>query len=142
MKRNRWAYDAVEEAGKGRCLREGRMQLLVACLIYLKQNPSGSYIMSVHAPISLLVLNLWLKPQPRPEYVRPGDLGEIRSCLCFVRSSPCVQNSHMHDHLYQPRLLNSTRSKRRLQRLSHARRRLVQRGSFLLIPAPEYGPAS
>ena len=41
VKRNRWAYDAVKEAGKGRCLREGRMQLLVACLIYLKQIRRG-----------------------------------------------------------------------------------------------------
>ncbi|CAE7816215.1 bath-38 [Symbiodinium sp. CCMP2592] len=36
-KRNRWAYEAVEDAGKGRCLREGRMRTLVGCLVFLKR---------------------------------------------------------------------------------------------------------
>ena len=37
MKRNRWAYEAVEDAGKGRCLREGKMRTLVGCLVFLKR---------------------------------------------------------------------------------------------------------
>ena len=41
VKRNRWAYEAVEAAGKGRCLREGKIRLLVSCLIYLKSLRRG-----------------------------------------------------------------------------------------------------
>ena len=41
MKRNRWAYEAVEDAGKGRCLREGRMRTLVGCLVFLKKLRPG-----------------------------------------------------------------------------------------------------
>lgn len=41
VKRNRWAYEAVEAAGKGRCLREGKVRQLVACIVYLKSLRRG-----------------------------------------------------------------------------------------------------
>ena len=37
IKRNRWLYDSLEEAGKGRLLREGRLRMLVGCLVFSEQ---------------------------------------------------------------------------------------------------------
>ena len=37
IRRNRWLYDALLAAGKGRLLREGRFRTLVGCLNFSEQ---------------------------------------------------------------------------------------------------------
>ena len=37
IKRNRWLYESLEEAGKGRILRENKMRMLVGCLAFSEQ---------------------------------------------------------------------------------------------------------
>ena len=60
IKRNRWLYDALVAAGKGRLLREGRMRTLVGCLNFSKHLCSSlSYPDEImHALFTYMARNL------------------------------------------------------------------------------------